>query len=281
MKLYHQKHTKFAVGLIGVLLIASITACTADQAPIAAAVEPTAQEIVVEEPVEEAIETDPLTEDFTIVDEEGSTAIDTDALAEELPMSTNGELSQVEIEGLLYMREEEKLARDVYLTLYDQYQLNIFFNIANSEQSHADSVKFLLDLFGLDDPMSTDEVGVFQNETLQQLYDDLIATGSKSLGDAIKVGAAIEEIDILDLEDYITRTDNIDIQVVYENLAKGSRNHLRSFVGMLERQVGETYVPQYLTMEAYEAIIAGDIETIGDGTGQGGRNGNGNGNGGN
>lgn len=30
-----------------------------------------------------------------------------------------GELSDAEIEDLLFMREEEKLARDVYLTLYD------------------------------------------------------------------------------------------------------------------------------------------------------------------
>jgi hypothetical protein len=69
----------------------------------------------------------------------------------------------------------------------------------------------------------------------------------------LRVGVAIEEIDILDLKE--RRTDTVDIQLVYDNLTKGSRNHLRSFVSTLEKQTGETYQPQYLSQAAYDAIV--------------------------
>ena len=153
------------------------------------------------------------------------------------------------------MREEEKLARDVYLTLYEQWELPIFQNIAGSEQTHMDSVGKLIDRYGLDDPAADNDNGEFTDPMLQSLYDDLVAAGSQSLADALRVGAAIEEIDILDLEERIAQTSVRDIQRVYDNLLKGSRNHLRSFVATLEQQAGENYEPQYLDQEAYDGIL--------------------------
>ena len=158
------------------------------------------------------------------------------------------------------MREEEKLARDVYLTLGDEWTFPIFQNTARSEQTHMDSVKTLLGRYGLDDPAANNEVGVFTNPDLQALYDQLVEQGSQSLGDALKVGAAIEEIDILDLEEYLAQTDRADIQRVYENLLRGSRSHLRAFTSTLEAQTGEIYQPQYLTQEEYDAIAGSGVE---------------------
>jgi len=207
--------------------------------------------------------------DITTVDESGNTSINPTALAESLaPLPVNG-LTSAESEALLYMREEEKLAHDVYVTLYTQWGLAIFQNISNSEQTHTDSVKTLLDRYGLPDPAAGNEVGVFTNATLQGLYDQLVAQGRLSLADAIKVGAAIEEIDILDLEERIAQTDKADIVLVYESLMKGSRNHLRSFVSTLQTQAGETYQPQYLSLEAYNEIIGTPIESGGQGKGNG------------
>ena len=183
--------------------------------------------------------------------------------------SQNEELNIEEIEGILYMREEEKLARDVYLTLYEQWELSIFQNIANSEQTHMDAIKTLMDRYGLDDLATGNNVGEFTDPTLRSLYTDLVSTGSQSLDGALRVGAAIEEIDILDLEQYISQTDRLDIQRVYESLMRGSRNHLRSFVATLARQVGETYEPQYMDQVAYDNIISATMESGGYGQGQG------------
>jgi hypothetical protein len=197
-----------------------------------------------------------------------------------LPPSTPGELSAEESAALLYMREEEKLAHDVYVTFYAQWGLPIFQNISQSEQTHTDAVKILLDHYGLTDPASG-AVGVFTNPDLQALYNDLVARGSQSQAEALKVGAAIEEIDILDLQERLSQTDNVDIQQVFNNLLNGSYNHLQAFVSTLYTQTGETYQPQYLSAEDYQAIISASMGRGGNGNGRGnGQGGNGGGGGG-
>ena len=205
--------------------------------------------------------TEELPVDLTRVDTEGSTSIDPDLLATAMSSTSSGVLSESEVEGLIYMREEEKLARDVYLTLFNQWNVNIFQNIAKSEQTHTDAVKNLLDIYGIIDPVSDDGISIFVNPDLQALYDQLVMQGSQSLGDALKVGTAIEEIDILDLEKYIAQAEHANIQTVYESLLKGSRNHLRAFVSNLQTRTGEAYQPQFLTQEGYELIISASIET--------------------
>jgi hypothetical protein len=193
-----------------------------------------------------------------------------------LPQAASGELSAEESAALLYMREEEKLAHDVYVTFYTQWGLPSFQNISQSEQTHSDAVKLLLDRYGLSDPASS-TVGVFTNPDLQALYNDLVTRGSQSLAEALKSGAAIEEIDILDLQERLPQIDNADIQQVFNNLMNGSYNHLRSFVATLNAQTGETYQPQYLSSEAYQAIISTSIGRGGNGRshGQGGNGGGG------
>jgi len=182
------------------------------------------------------------------------------------------DLSDEETASLLYMREEEKLARDVYNTLYEIWGQPTFQNIAASEQAHMDEIKLLLDRYGLADPAL--DPGQFTDPTLQTLHDQLVAQGSASLADALKVGAAIEEIDILDLQTRIAQTDNADIQWVYNNLMSGSVNHLNSFTSVLLQQTGEVYQPQYLSSEEYQNLITGSA-------GNGYQGGRGNGNGGN
>jgi hypothetical protein len=190
-----------------------------------------------------------------------------------LPPTSPDGLSAEETAALLYMREEEKLAQDVYLKLYELWSLPSFQNIASSEQAHTVAVKTLLDRYGLDDPAAA-QAGVFANPDLQALYTDLVARGGRSLAEALKVGAAIEEIDILDLQERLAQTDNADIQQVFNSLLNGSYNHLRAFTTTLQSQTGETYQPQYLSAEAYQSILGG---TTGGGNGQGGRRGGGGG----
>jgi hypothetical protein len=167
----------------------------------------------------------------------------------------SGKLSVLEKEGLLYMREEEKLARDVYLTFYDIWKLNNFYNISNSEQHHMDAIKNLLDKYGLNDPAAGKGIGEFTNSHLQGLYNQLVEEGSSSAKAALIVGGKIEEIDILDLQKYKAGTNKSDIINVYDNLIHGSENHLRSFVGTLSSKYGVTYEPQYLSEEEFNSII--------------------------
>lgn len=181
-----------------------------------------------------------------------------------LPAET---LTDEEIADLYFMREEEKLARDVYTTLYDQWQLPIFANIAQSEQTHTEAIRSVIEKYELNDPVVDDTIGVFQDETLADLFTSLTSQGSASVEAALIVGATIEDLDIVDLQKAQERTDNADIALVYSNLERGSRNHLRAFVSQLSAR-DATYEPQYLSTEAYEAIITSERET-GTGAGEG------------
>jgi hypothetical protein len=167
------------------------------------------------------------------------------------------EPSADEIAGLVYMREEEKLARDVYLALYELWGQPVFQNIASSEQTHMDSVLMLLDQYGEADPADGKGPGEFENTILASLYEELVEQGSQSQIEALRVGAAIEELDIVDLEEYLGQTSNEYIIQVYTNLLAGSENHLRAFVSNLERQGGGAYEPVQLEPARYQAIIAG------------------------
>jgi len=166
-------------------------------------------------------------------------------------------LSDAEAQGILYMREEEKLARDVYTTLYEVWGLPVFENIARSEQAHMDAIETLIDRYELVDPVTGAGVGEFANADLQNLYDVLVAQGSTSLTKALEMGALIEELDITDLEKHIADASHEDVVWVYENLMSGSENHLRAFVSTLERY-GEIYEPRYLDQVTFDGIVAAD-----------------------
>lgn len=191
-----------------------------------------------------------------------------------LPAADPAGLTQGEIDGLVYMREEEKLAHDVYVTLGDQWGLTQFSRIANSEQVHTDSVKTLLDRYGIADTASS-EVGVFTNPDLQALYNDLIAQGSVSAAEALKVGGLIEEVDIQDLDTRIAANDQADIAAVYANLRSASEMHLRAFATGYQSTTGTAYTAQVLSADTVATILSGS-----NGHGNGGSGGHGGGMGG-
>jgi hypothetical protein len=250
---------------VAVLLLCACAASSqqAQFDPKASAVDAPSQESTAESPTSTPPATVPtldLTPTSTAVAARDDDAEATPARPESDPPAETGDLSTTEMEGILFMREEEKLARDIYLSLYETWGIPIFENIARSEATHMDAIKTLIDRYDLQDPAAGNDVGVFVDQGLQDLYDELVATGNQSLASALSVGAAIEEIDILDLEEYLAQTDHADIQQVYQNLARGSRHHLRSFVSNLEKRTAENYEPQYLDQAAYDAILGGTTE---------------------
>ncbi len=170
-------------------------------------------------------------------------------------------LTQQEKDMLIQMREEEKLARDVYDYLYNKYGETVFDNISNSEQSHMDNILTLLNKYNLPDP-ALPTPGEFSNTDLQNLYNQLIATGDLSLIDALKVGATIEDLDIYDLEEFSNMTDKADILDVFGKLTCGSRNHMRAFYGQIQAQ-NATYTPQYISQTEFDDIVNSPNERCG------------------
>ena len=171
-------------------------------------------------------------------------------------------LTQAEINDLKFLREEEKLARDVYLYSYDKYQLMIFDNISQSEQRHMNSVLNLLNKYGIPDSAAS-EKGVFNNPDLQKFYNSLTKQADISSVEALKAGATIEDLDINDIDDFTANTTKPDLLNVYENLNCGSKNHIRAFTRWLENEE-VTYAPQYISVEEYNVILSGSNEGCGN-----------------
>jgi len=151
-------------------------------------------------------------------------------------------LTEAEIQNIKFMRQEEKLARDVYLTLYHEYKTPIFLNISKSEQRHMDAMKRLIDKFKLQDPISDNKIGVFPDPEskddidFNDLYNELVDRGMLSYCDALQVGIDIEELDIEDIENALLIED-VKAQAVIRvlnNLLNGSYNHLRAFTSRYE-----------------------------------------------
>jgi hypothetical protein len=161
-------------------------------------------------------------------------------------------LTTFEKEGILLMREEEKLAHDVYSFFAQKYNIPIFRNITKSEVEHQKLMIQLMEKYGIKDP-SFEEEGKFHNNELQELYHRLTVQGN-TLIEALKIGAYIEELDIRDLKQLMKETDNEDILTTYNPLLWGSENHLRAFVRNLTNR-GVEYQPVFLSAEEFNSIL--------------------------
>ena len=208
-------------------------------------------------------------DEVTAVSEQNVESADAEALSVEVASSEVSLTESVgaEADALLYMREEEKLAHDVYVVLYDLWGLPIFDNISNSESQHMDAVLQALEARGLADPAAGNGLGEFTDPELQALYDILVAQGSQSAVAALTVGATIEDVDIADLQEALQTANADDVRWIFENLLRGSENHIRAFVRNLERY-GESYEPQYVDADYYESVVD-DSTAVRGGVGQG------------
>lgn len=196
------------------------------------------------------------------------------------------DLTDTELASLLKMKEEEKLARDVYAVLAKKWGSQVFTNISAAENNHLNAIVLLLTNYGSTET-AIGEAGVFADAAVQTLYNDLVAKASVSIEEAYKTGALIEEMDIKDLTDALSTTTNENIILVFENLTKGSRNHLRAYNRQLTT-LGIIYTPVYVSQTDYDLIVSSSMEKgkqyrmNGQGNGMGkGKGGKGQGNKGN
>jgi len=182
------------------------------------------------------------------------------------PMSKSAStatLTAEEAADLVFMREEEKLARDLYITFDEQWGGTTFAQIATSEQRHMNAILRKLVKYQLPDPAAGNEIGEFTADELQALYDELRDEGLVSELAALKVGGFVEEIDIVDNMEAAATATLPDLDRVYDALTCGSRNHLRAFAGRIVALTGQPYDAQFLPQDEVDAILAEPYEQCG------------------
>lgn len=153
---------------------------------------------------------------------------------------------------LLHLREEEKLARDVYTRLASSSKEPIFRNIARAESQHMRSIEQLARAGNAGPLNLNDTPGEFAFPEYQQLYETLVASGSRSPLDALKVGE-IEEMDIADLRQIMAQSTDPQARRVLEHLMQGSQNHLRAFASQIARR-GASYNAEFLSQSDFDQI---------------------------
>tara|TARA_Y100001934_G_C12220901_1_gene710699 strand:+ start:22 stop:642 length:621 start_codon:yes stop_codon:yes gene_type:complete len=177
-----------------------------------------------------------------------------DTLAKQNTNTTDPTITESE-SSLLFMLEEEKLARDTYLYLDSLYSyLKIFKNISSSEQKHMDFVANLLDSRSISYQIL--DRGQFADTSLQALYNNFKIKGQIGLAEGLHIGATIEDLDIYDLQNFIADSQDADLIDLYNTLICGSGNHMRAFVSNLQQQ-GLSYQAQFLSQTEVDSILAG------------------------
>lgn len=181
----------------------------------------------------------------------GATAFNAPAIT--APFDSTADLTADEIEFLFAVREDEKLARDVYATFYTKFQNKIFENIGNSESTHLKAIERLYDYYEIDYP-AVGDAGKFSDPQLQHLYDSLIVKGDSLLA-AVKIMANLEESNIFHYREVLKTITNTNIKIVIENLEKGSENHFKAAIRQITA-LGGVYTPLLISSEDYRDIIA-------------------------
>lgn len=138
-------------------------------------------------------------------------------------------LSDAEKSEILFQREEERLAKELYRAFGEKYGVEEFTRIATSEQRHFDAMGRTITRYQLQDPSAGTQVGKYADPELQKRYDDWLQKGNESKEAAFAVGVELETKDIAGLQKSIDVSDNADLDRVFGNLKSGSEHHLNAF----------------------------------------------------
>jgi len=150
------------------------------------------------------------------------------------------ELTEHQLDELFHIFQEEKVARDVYITLGRQYpDEKTFAQIQISEQEHMLAAQVLCERYGIDTSdvdisLNDDAVGQFVLHEMQVLYNSCIELGSVSHLEAVKVGELVELTDIKDIE-IASEGMPADVVRTYDNLKAGSYEHLDAYRNAIAR----------------------------------------------
>ena len=193
--------------------------------------------------------------DIIEVKSDGATTF---ALAGVTPaFDSTADLTADEIEFIYAVREDEKVARDLYFSFFGTFGLKPFENIGKAEDNHIKATEKLFDYYEIDYP-ALSENGKFENAIRQKLFDSLLLKGTPEL-EAFKVMAMLEESNIVEYGEVLKTIANPNIKIVIENLARASANHFKAAIRQITA-LGGTYTPAIMTQEQYEAVIATGFE---------------------
>ena len=204
--------------------------------------------------------------------------------------ATAGNLTEADKAHLIFMRSEEKLARDVYLTLAEIFpKQRVFLSIATTaEQTHTDKMLDMLIKFRIEDPEPStapdalppqNQIGVFENYYFAEYFTGkfvyLVEKAEKSELEALFVGALIEELDMSDinycnaafyvyypnpLPEYpncggLSATAIRSLKNSLYSLLAGSESHLCAFISQIGPLDDQCYTAQYLLQQEVWDII--------------------------
>ena len=127
------------------------------------------------------------------------------------------------------MREEERLAHDLYVAFGEAWPDRRFDTISAAAARHGEATATLLANHDLPDPSVGSTPGVYAYPELQELYDAWVERGLTSKSEALAVGAELERRDIADLEAAMEATEQPDLDAVYQHIRDGSEKHLAAF----------------------------------------------------
>lgn len=184
----------------------------------------------------------------------------TAATAQQMPKASTTILTDAEKNHVLWMREESKVARDLYTFLFNRWGIPVFKKKMVKEQVNMDRSLTIINKYGLTDPIVKDEQGIYSKENFRQMYVELAMRGNSSLPEALRAAAITEELDIMELEDALQNTiTNPDLKSIYNTMAVSSRNHLRAIIEQIQC-MGEIYGPQRLPEKRFYSIVDSPVE---------------------
>lgn len=130
---------------------------------------------------------------------------------------------------LNYLRQEEKLAHDLYVLADSLYGAQQFGNIAQAEVHHGQAINSLLAGYSMADPNAGQAEGVFTDPQIQKTYNELAARIRQSQDEAAQVGILAEKTDIADLKKTIDSSPPAAVKSTLSHLVTASERHLQAF----------------------------------------------------
>ena len=141
----------------------------------------------------------------------------------------SGTLTTEQQATLLLQAEDEKMSHDLYTAFGELYGDMVFGKVASSETQHLTAVQMLLERYRLTDPTAGLDAGTFFTESVQKLYDSLLAQGAASRDGAFEAARTVETKDIAGLTAATEGMTAPDALAVYGHLLTASEHHLAAF----------------------------------------------------